>query len=351
MKVITFIFLSGLSAGVAAQAPDGPPPALVEVEAALRDEAAATTWVPGTVVSRNDARIAAEVSGRATWVAEVGTAVEAGDPIATIEDRDLQLQLLDNAATLKRLQAQVRYQKSQVARLEQLAKSNNAAATQLDEARSNRDVLEQEIAAAGIRREQIQYRIEQSKVSAPFPGRIVTRLIQPGEYLNAGSPVARLVDTVHKEVRAQAPLAAARFIDDGMVVTVRDEYAEAQNPIRTVVPVGDERSRMIEIRVALEQPDWVIGGAVRVALPSSQVRQLVIVPRDALVLRGNETFVYRVTQDQTAERVDVQTGIGVGSMVEVIGDIAPGDRLIVRGGERLRPGQPVSIVGSEQDNS
>lgn len=351
MRTLSLILASAIAAGAAAQAPNGPPPALVEVEAALHDQVAATTWVPGTVVSRNDARIAAEVPGRVTSVAEVGTSVKAGEPIATIEDRDLQLQLQENAATLKRLQAQVRYQESQVARLEQLAKSNNAAATQLDEARSSRDVLQQEIAAAQISREQIAYRIEKSQVTAPFPGRIAARLAQPGEYVTPGSEIARLVDTVHKEVRAQAPLASARFIADGMVVAVRDEYQEAKNPIRTVIPVGDERSRMIEIRIALEQPDWVIGGAVRVALPSTEVRKLVTVPRDALVLRGNETYVYRVAADRTAERVDVTTGIGVGTMVEVIGDIAPGDPLIVRGGERLRPGQPVTVVGAEQDSS
>ncbi len=346
MRILSLILASGFAAGVAAQ-PNGPRPAMVEVDTALQDEVAATAWVPGTVVSRNHARIAAEVPGRVTWVAEVGTAVEAGEAIATIEDRDLQLQLQENAAALKRLEAQVRYQESQVTRLEQLARSNNAAATQLDEARSSRDVLKQEIAGAEISRAQIAYRIEKSRVTAPFPGRIAERLAQPGEYVTAGAAIARLVDTVHKEVRARAPLASARFIADGMVVTVRDEYQEAKNPIRTVIPVGDERSRMIEIRIALEQPDWVIGGAVRVALPSTEVRKLVTVPRDALVLRGNETYVYRVGVDQTAERVDVTTGIGLGTMVEVIGDIAPGDQLIVRGGERLRPGQPVTIVGAE----
>ena len=144
----------------------------------------------------------------------------------------------------------------------------------------------------------------------------------------------------------QAPLSAARFVSEQMIVTVRDEYTEAKNAVRTVIPVGDERSRMIEIRVALDQPDWVIGGAVRVALPTSQTRNLVVIPRDALVLRGNETYVYRVLDDQTAERVDVDTGVGFGAMVEVIGDIAPGDRLVVRGGERLRPGQSVQVVES-----
>ncbi|MEM6576805.1 MAG: efflux RND transporter periplasmic adaptor subunit, partial [Pseudomonadota bacterium] len=68
-------------------AQDGPPPVQVETALAVRQEVASTSWFPGTVVSRNDARIAAEVSGRATWVAEVGTALEAGGEIARVDDR------------------------------------------------------------------------------------------------------------------------------------------------------------------------------------------------------------------------------------------------------------------------
>ncbi len=323
-------------------AQQGPPPALVEVSEAIADEVASTTWVPGTVVSLNDARIAAEVSGRATWVAEVGEIVAAGSPLATIDDRELQLQLANNAADIKRLEAQLSYRRSQVERFERT--TVNTAANQLDEARSQRDVVEQQLAAARIAREQIEHRLNRTKVSAPFGGHVVERLIQPGEYVSPGTEVARLVDTGHKEVRAQAPLSSTRYVSDGMRVTVRDDLGEAKNAVRTVIPVGDERSRLVEIRVALAQPEWVIGGPVQVALPTSESRPLVSIPRDALVLRGNETFVYRVSAEETAERVDVQTGIGLGQRVEVIGEILAGDRLVVRGGERLSPGQAVNVI-------
>ena len=113
-----------------------------------------------------------------------------------------------------------------------------------------------------------------------------------------------------------------------------------------MIPVGDERSRMIEIRVAVSEPEWVIGSAVRVALPSSEVRELVSIPRDALVLRGSEMFVYRVTAESTAERVDVTTGVGRGDHVEVTGNVAAGDELVIRGAERLRPGQALNVARS-----
>ena len=101
---------------------------------------------------------------------------------------------------------------------------------------------------------------------------------------------------------------------------------------------------MFEVRVAVTDPSWVVGSPVRVALPNSDPRQLVAIPRDALVLRGSEMFVLRVTADNVVEKVQVDTGIGLGRMVEVIGNLSGGDRVVTRGAERLKPGQQVVVA-------
>jgi hypothetical protein len=102
---------------------------------------------------------------------------------------------------------------------------------------------------------------------------------------------------------------------------------------------------MFEVRIAANNPAWVIGSPVRVALPNSDPRMLVAIPRDALVLRGSEMFVLRVTSENVVEKVRVDTGIGLGSLVEVIGDVSGGDRVVTRGAERLQHGQEVVISG------
>ena len=114
------------------------------------------------------------------------------------------------------------------------------------------------------------------------------------------------------------------------------------------IPVGDERSRMFEVRVELPedpQSPWVVGAAVRCALPQSAGGRVVAVPRDALILRHGETYLMKVTGDRTVERVTVTTGAAEGELIEVRGTIAAGERVVVRGGERLRPGQAVSVRG------
>jgi SOS-response transcriptional repressor LexA len=104
---------------------------------------------------------------------------------------------------------------------------------------------------------------------------------------------------------------------------------------------------MIEVRISLNESDWVIGSAVRVALPEAKPVQVVAVPRDALILRQNSTYLFKVNGDDTVEQVTVTTGIGSGALIEVNGDVHDGDLVVVRGGETLRPGQAVMIAKDE----
>jgi RND family efflux transporter MFP subunit len=322
-------------------------PAPVTVEPARRDTFAASLWVPGTVISSNDARVAAETDGRITWVAEVGSRIAAGEAFARIDDADLRLSLQDDRARLESLRAQQRYQQANLERLERLALSNNAAANQIDEAQSQFEMTLQEIQRAGVAVAQTQRRIEQAQVLAPFPAVVVERLVQVGEFVSRGTPVARLVDTDNREIRVQAPLSVAPFIREGLEVSIQHGGNETLSPVARVIPVGDERSRMFEIRIAAEHPAWVVGSPVRVALPHSDPRELVAIPRDALVLRGSEIFVLRVTPENTVEKIKVDTGIGLGSLIEVIGQLDAGDRVVVRGAERLQSGQAVVVTNPE----
>ena len=348
MKVITRIAIITclLPVLVWAQDEQQAPAAPVQVEKAQRDTFSATLWVSGTVIAHNDARIAAETDGRITWVADVGSRIEEGEAIARIDAGDLKLELADNEARLESLKSQLKYRDSSLQRFKKLAASNNASANQLDEAQSQLDTTRQEVKRAEVAIAQIRRRIAQTEVLAPFPGVVAERLVQLGEFVNRGAQVARLVDTENREIRAQAPLSVVSWIREGMQVTVEHGQLESLSPVNYVIPVGDERSRMFEVRIAAKDPAWVIGSPVRVALPNSEPRELVAIPRDGLVLRGSNIFVMRVNEDNTVERVTVETGIGLGGFVEIIGEVKKGDRIVTRGGERLQPGQVVTIADS-----
>ena len=83
---------------------------------------------------------------------------------------------------------------------------------------------------------------------------------------------------------------------------------------------------------------------MRVELPRGEPVEVVAVPRDALILRQDSVYLFRVGADNVVEQVPVQTGVGHGELIEVRGDIRQGDRVVIRGGERLRSGQTVTVA-------
>ena len=304
-------------------------------------------WVPGTVISRQDSRIAAEVSGNLVWVAEVGDRFKTGEILARINDRELQLELRNNRAAEKRLSARFDYLERQVKRLGRLAKSNSAAESELDQLSAERDMLTQELMAATVAIDRTLYDIERTRIAAPFAGVVVERMQQPGEYLARAGEVVRLVNTDVLEIRVQAPLNVARHVSAGDLVKVKSNLDMISTHVRTLIPVGDDNSRMLQLRLELENSKWIIGEAVRVALNNATATTTLTVPRDALVLRDGETYVFTVLKDQTARRIDVIAGEGADDYVSVKGGLSENDEIIIRGAERLRDGSPVKVTKTE----
>ena len=329
---------------------EGPPPVPVQVGFALEQSMAPHTWVPGTVMSRSTAAIASEVSGQLTWVADVGERIQAGQPVARINDQSLQLQLKNDEATIKRLEAQLKYQDQQVERTRRLTEQQVAAANDLEEVESQREATQQELVQGKVAQERTLYELERTHVTAPFTGEVVRRLQQPGSYSGIGEEVVWLVDSDDVEARVQAPLTVAPYLSEGMAVAVRSGDRETAGEIRQIVPVGDERSRMFELRISLAEGSWIVGSPVRVAVPIDNSRSVVAVPRDALILRQGGIHIFKVLEDGTAEKITVETGVGHESLIEVKGKVGAGDKVVVRGGERLQPGQAV-VISSGSDGS
>jgi RND family efflux transporter MFP subunit len=345
-KLIWLLFVPtiGILMQTTAFAQGGGQPANVRVATASLESLAPQTIVPGTVVSRNDANLAAEVTGRLIEVSDVGTIAEKGDVIAKIEDTVIRLRKDELVAEVARANARLRYLESEERRYVQLAESNLAAATKLEETRSNRDVSRSELQVAESRLAQVEDQLYRTSIRAPFGGIVVERFETPGERVDIGEDVVRMVDQQHLEVIARAPLEYYSFVQRGQELSIRTGNVTASGTVRTVVAVGTENTHQFELRLDIESNRFPVGQTLRVSVPTSDVRDALVVPRDALVLRPNGISVFVVGQDQTAKQVMVTTGIDAGDRIEVNGDLSIGDVVVVRGNERLRPGQSVSIM-------
>ena len=322
--------------------PAKPPPVSVEVATARTAHVAPRTWIPGSVVSRDDARIAGVVAGRVVWIAEVGQRVSAGAPLARLDGTVVALRVADLQAQVERAQSQAQLSHNQLERFQSAAKIYPVS--HLDEARTQLEMAQHDVARLTAQLKQAKYETEQSEIRAPFPGVVTERFAQRGEYLQVGAAVVRLVNTEDVEARATAALAFATNVKAGQTVALRVAGEEQRGTVRAVVPVGDDHSRQFEVRVSLAKTRWPVGTAVEVSVATGADRAAVVVPRDAIVIRQTHSYVMRVAQNGTVERREVESGSAVEDLVEIRTGVSAGDRLVVRGAERLEPGQQIIIT-------
>lgn len=318
-------------------------PALVELAEAEIARMAPTMQVAGTVVSRSDAYLSSEVEGRLEYVSDVGTRVSANEVVAHIEDTSLRLRAQELEAEIRRSEARLRFLEGELKRFESLVERNLIATSQLDQTRSERDVAASELAVARSRLAQTRDMLDRTRLQAPFPGVIAERLAQIGERVAAGDRVVRVVNPADLEVIARAPLDYYDFVRPGDVLDLTAAGRSLRAPVRTLVSVGDEARHVFELRLDLET-SLPVGQTVRVTVPMADVREVLAVPRDALVLRGDGVSVFIIDEDNRAQRIRVSPGIGSGDLIEVNGPIQAGDRVVIRGNERLRPGQAVQLL-------
>ncbi len=332
-----------------AMAAGGPRAVPVVVDLVSERMMAPTVMVAGSVVSRLDAEVAAEMAGRLVWLAEVGDRVAQGDKLAQIDDVSRRLEVDEARAKEAQVKARLTFLDKELKRLRSLAKQNNAARTMLEQTESDRDVARADLAAARARVQLAQDRVARSAPRAPFDGTVVQRLLEPGEWADSGAKVVRLVNTEQVEVRAMVPLSSLRFVSRGARLRVQANGEQQLARVRLLVPVGDLQSRLMDLRLDLDSTQWPAGQSVRIAVPTAQAVKVLTVHRDAVVLRRSGSYLYRVNAENRAERVDVTLGIAMGDYIQVSGALAVGDRVITVGNERLRPGQLVSVKGGARE--
>ncbi|MDZ7628663.1 MAG: efflux RND transporter periplasmic adaptor subunit [Parvularculaceae bacterium] len=340
-------FIAGLfqpaATAAEAAAPQGPPPAPVKIAEAVMTELAPHAGAPGSVVSTSDSQIAAATPGPIVWVAEVGAEVEKGGVIARIDPADATATRDEARADIGRLGARAEQLSKLVERYEGLGEEGGESEATIDELRANRDAARHDLARARVALRRAETALERTEVRAPFSGRVVAREIDVGEFVSPGAALVRLVNTEDLEVAARAADALLASVSPGDTIAVTNGDQSVDATVRAVVPVGDETTRTLEIRLDLPETGWRVGTAVEVRLPRTAKRRVVAVNRDALILRAERVSVFVIGADDIAKQVDIELGAADGDLIEAIGDIKAGDRIVIRGGERLRDGQKVLV--------
>ena len=181
---------------------------------------------------------------------------------------------------------------------------------------------------------------------ARFDGIVAERWHNPGEIVDAGEHVLRLIDPSRLQVSASVAVADLARIVVGHPARVLVPGASAEDAVPAEVASGpaavDTATGAATVRLALSRP-LPAGAAVQVEIDAEQRSDVVIVPVAAVVREGETAAMFVVDAEGKAHRRPVGLGLQAGSEIEVVSGVKPGDAVIVHGQEELPDGAAVTV--------
>ncbi|MEM9941877.1 MAG: efflux RND transporter periplasmic adaptor subunit [Planctomycetota bacterium] len=314
----------------------------------------------------------------------------------TIQERDqlktsLPLELELAKANLASAESQFDYADTNYKRLQRLQLNNGAISeTEVEQARSqflatqqsvigSRAEVERLESTTDLQIAQAESRVEtahqealrlkdlrsQYIIRAPFEGVVTQKMTEVGQWVSGGSPVIELVDLDPIELVINIPQEYSGRLQDsiiqsrktGKALKVATQFAgingQFQGTVVRVIPQADLRSRSFPVRIQIANPlmqetyQLKPGMLGRAQLSIGRESEMILVSKDALVLGTNQNKIFKVIrgpEKMTVVPVVIETGIEIGSWVQVTGDLREGDEVVVIGNERLKPGAEVIVT-------
>ncbi len=356
LSVVTLATIAFAPAGALAQGG----PALVKVDQVKTEPLSQTVPVLGRVVARQQGPVATRVAGAVAEVkVEVGDRVEAGEVLALLVDerrryeRELALSELAAAeAQQKTADAELGLRRQEFRRLESLTGSAAFSRARLDDKRQEIVVAQGRLSESAQRMQMAKARLnladwdlEQTRVLAPYPGVVNVKHVSAGAFVGVGDPIVTLIDDSGLEVEADVPTERVAALKPGTEIGIRlDDGSLHGASVRAVVPRENPLTRTRAVRFLPAFGDvarpLAIDQSVTLNLPIGVARDVVTVHKDAVIKRQGGALVY-IVLDGKAEIRPVRLGEAVAGRFEVLSGLKPGDVVVIRGNERLRPGQPV----------
>jgi RND family efflux transporter MFP subunit len=336
---------------LAAQPGQGPVP--VGVTAARSHEMQRSVRLSGNVEARRSSVVASEVEGLVvTLAAREGDFVRRGQTLVELRRRPQELRLEARQAALAEAEARLQLARHTLERSKELFTSEVISRQTLDDAVSELAAWQGRVESLKAEIAQVEDDLERSAVRAPFSGVVVEEHTQVGEWIATGGPVVEMLDVEELEVVLEVPERYFADLRPGTSGRVSFEALPGlvlTGEIGAVIPRADRQARTFPVKVRFPNREHrvAVGMLAQVELPVGEVSPATVVPKDAVVRRGPQELVYRVTGGGTVETVEVRTGSGDGAWIAVEGPVEPGDRVVTRGNERLRPGQTVEATPVE----
>ncbi|MGH8129309.1 MAG: efflux RND transporter periplasmic adaptor subunit [Steroidobacteraceae bacterium] len=287
----------------------------------------------GTARANESVTMTAKVSEIVRKVAfESGDIVEAGDVLVDLSS-GAQL------AGLEEVRAAYQEAERQLKRQQELADRQLVAVSEIDTQRAARD-------AALARMNVVRASLSDRVITAPFDGVLGLRQVSPGSLVTPGTPIATLDDISIIKLDFSVPERYLAVLARGQDVVARSETYPDRDFEGTVTSVDsriDAVTRSVTVRAEVPNPERLLRPGMLMSVRLFQApRDTLVVPEIAVLQVGVESFVFRISKSQTAERVKVDLGARRKGEVEIAGGLSAGDVIVTEGAVKLRDGVRVS---------
>jgi RND family efflux transporter MFP subunit len=290
-------------------------PILVDAIAVSLEVVPDTYEAVGTIRPRTSAKLASQVMATIESVAvDPGDAVEAGQSLARLDDRDLRAEY-DRA-------------RADYDRFRRLLEQNAVTQAELDAVESRFRVA----------RAALSY----SEIRAPFAGIVVHKLCDVGDMAVPGKALFEVEAANAFRIETLVPERFGRFAFVGapteVIIDASGEHCSGS--IGEVVPAARAKTRSILVKIDAACRELLrSGGFARALLPVGE-RSAITVPHSALRRTGQLRYVYVIRDGRAAMRL-VKTGLARADRIEVLSGLEPGDRVVVHAARELSDGHPV----------
>jgi membrane fusion protein (multidrug efflux system) len=375
LKLSLTLFVSVLMAGLlgcnkeAGSAFDPPAPEVVVVTVQPRDLPATYEYV-GQIAGVREVEVRPRISGiLERWNYKEGAPVKAGDSLFTIDPEPFRAALAKAEADLASAEANFSQATRNVTRLKPLWEAKAVSQKEYDDAVSAEQVAAANVKAAQAALTQARLNLSYTRVEAPIPGITSRALKSEGSLVEAQQTLLTTIsqiDPIHVifSFTEAEHLKFTRDRSEGRLKLPKDghfdvklkladgsEYARVGKVDFTDVRV-DTSTGTIEARAVIPNPQHLLrpGQFVRVHLSGATRPDAIAIPQRAVLEGPNTKIVMTVNAQGLVEPRPVEVGDWSGEDWVITGGLNPGDKVIVDGVVKVRPGSPVKIAQSSTGN-
>ncbi|WP_150292921.1 efflux RND transporter periplasmic adaptor subunit [Sphingobium estronivorans] len=343
IAVATWIGMRGKGADsvpAAAQAP------VVTVISPGRSVVSHTVNATGSLAARVDMPVGVVGEGGAVTrvLAQPGDWVKAGQVLATVERSVQTEQIRSLAAQVEVNRADAKLAQAQLDRAKALVARGFISQADIDQRTATRDAANARVNVAVAQLAEQRARTGRLDIRAPAAGLVLTRTVEPGQIVGAGSAVLfRMAKDGEMEMLAQVSegdLAALR-VGNGATVTPVGGTAQFAGRIWQVSPVVDNQNRQGVVRIALPYNPAIRPGGFASASIVSGTGAAPMLPESAVQTDEKGHYVYVVNGREEVQRRDVKTGQVTDAGVSILNGLNGDERIVASAGAFLTPGQKV----------